>query len=503
MPEDGKRPRRDSNNTERKDKKLWIFLPILLVFVSITSFIAGTRIGKDMEYHLGQMLDTIVLSPDEETVDENHIDFSGQIHNPDGTPCAGQLVELHSDPMRTRTDSEGIFYFSGVEVGEHHLIMLDESEQEISQIAVRIERGSTISYGVVERAANTIHLEVPDRAVGLHIHIQLDEKQGMVVESEVFTRKAGDTYRDTAGNEVTVNIKKDSQDMGEPVPESGEGLLDQDNMQDGNPGDDQAADHQSREASEAAGKQKTPSPDGSPTAAQESFPAVTEPAAEVPEESMTEEIAGSSEPETSVEAGSGGSSGDDSGGSDSGSSGTHPTRPTEPVEPTEPIDPTKPSDPTEPDPTDPLHVSVQEKGGPVWTQNTIISLFADRTGAGKDRKLMPGSKGSYAFLVSNQNAYPVIYRMKISAPQGQLLLPLRYRLKSDGVYLCGNNKTWLTAEQLATASVKLEPDTEKEYLLEWQWLFDGGDDAYDTEIGSSDNLEYQVIVTIIIEQILS
>lgn len=470
MPEDGKRPRRDSSNTERKDKKMWIFLPILLVFVSITSFIAGTRIGKDTEYHLGQMLDTIVLSPDEETVDENHIDFSGQIHNPDGTPCAGQLVELHSDPMRTRTDSEGIFYFSGVEVGEHHLIMLDESEQEISQIAVRIERDSTISYGVVERAANTIHLEVPDRAVGLHIHIQLDEEQGMVVESEVFTRKAGDTYRDTAGNEVTVNIKKDSQDMGEPVPESGEGLLDQDNMQDGNPGDDQAADHQSRE---------------------------------VPEESMTEEIAESSEPETSAEAGSGGGSGGNSGGSDSGSSGTQPTRPTEPEEPTNPIDPPKPSDPTEPDPTEPLNVSVQEKGGSVWTQNTIISLFADRTGAEKDRKLIPGSKGSYTFLVSNRNDDPVIYRMKISAPQGQLLLPLRYRLKSDGVYLCGNNKTWLTAEQLATASVKLVPDTEKEYLLEWQWLFDGGDDAYDTEIGNADHLEYQVIVTIIIEQILS
>lgn len=36
----------------------------------------------------------------------------------------------------------------------------------------------------------------------------------------------------------------------------------------------------------------------------------------------------------------------------------------------------------------------------------------------------------------------------------------------------------------------------KEYLLEWQWLFDGGDDAYDTEIGSSDNLEYHVCVTV-------
>ena len=130
-------------------------------------------------------------------------------------------------------------------------------------------------------------------------------------------------------------------------------------------------------------------------------------------------------------------------------------------------------------------------------------MFADRTGAGEDRKLMPGSKGSYEFLVSNRNSYEIRYQMKISAPEGQLLLPLRYRLKSDGQYLCGDQDTWLTAEQLSAESVNLDPGEEKEYLLEWQWLFAGGNDILDTKIGSAADLEYRVIVMIHAEQTTS
>ena len=485
MPEDGKRPRRGSDDTERKDKKLWIFLPILLVFVSITSFIAGTRIGRDTEYHLGQMLDTIVLSPDEERVDETHVDLSGQIHNPDGSPRAGQLVELHSDPMRTRTDSDGIFYFPGVEVGEHHLILLDEEEQEISQIAVRIERDSTISFGAVESSTKSIHLGLPDRAVGLHIHIRLDEENRMYVEPEVFTRIAGDTFRDIEGNEVSVDGKTGNRGTEEPVPESGEGLVDQDNIRDESRMENQQESLQA-ESGESGSSGQTDIPSGSSQAgSQESTSAAAESTLGLPEstEGATQE---SSAQESVPGPGTSGGAGSDSGGSDSGSSGMRPTRPTNPTDPANPSD-----------------VSVQEKGGPVWTQNTIISLFADRTGAGTERKLMPGSKGSYGFYVSNPKSYQITYRMRISAPGGQLLLPLRYRLKSDGKYLCGDSKTWLTADQLATASVELDPGTEKEYLLEWQWLFEGGDDAYDTRIGSSENLEYQVIVTIAIEQVIS
>ena len=114
MPNSGPKSHKNSQTTGNS-KTIWIILPILLLFVSITSFLAGTHIGRATDHRLGQMLDTIVLSPENEAVNPNRIDFSGQIFYTDGSPCANRVIELHSDPRRTTTDSEGVFHFKDVE----------------------------------------------------------------------------------------------------------------------------------------------------------------------------------------------------------------------------------------------------------------------------------------------------------------------------------------------------------------------------------------------------
>lgn len=520
MSKDKKRPNGANSSEGRRNNKLWVFLPILLVFVSITSFIAGTRIGRDSGNRRGMMLDTIVLSPDgetaEETVDETHIKFSGRILLADGTPCANQLLELHSDPMRTKTDSDGFFHFQGIEVGDHKLMMLDESEQVLSQIAISVNRDNTVSYGQVKDASGSVHLAVSQQAIELHIQIQLNDQNSMEVQPSVYTRKPGESFRDMSGEETDI-ITTEKTGNEPSVPESGENLVSRENI----PGETQPEKSQPQETSPQGTRLNdaqinNPLPPESrpdPNNLKPSEIAPTEPSASLPSESLTAE---STEGKKSTESSRENNSGD--------SSDTHRlqpdhSKPTEPETPTEPEptipEPTNPQptepeltepEPTEPEPTNPeapLDVSVQEKGGPVWAQNTTISLFADRTGSGEDKKLMPGSIGSYEFLVSNKNTYGIIYKMKITAPQEQLLLPLLYRLKSGGKYLCGDSKNWLTAEQLAAASVKLDSGTEKEYLLEWYWPFEGGDDAYDTLIGTADNLEYRLIVNIVIEQVIS
>ncbi|MBT9780075.1 hypothetical protein GPL15_26770 [Clostridium sp. MCC353] len=531
MSEDKKRPNGAKQSEGRRNNKLWVYLPILLVFVSITSFIAGTRIGRDSGNRRGMMLDTIVLSPDgetaEEKVDETHIKFSGRILLADGTPCANQLLELHSDPMRTKTDSDGFFHFQGIEVGDHKLMMLDESEQVLSQISISVNRDNTVSYGQVNDASGSVHLAVSEQAVELHIQIQLNDQNNMEVQPAVYTRKPGESFRDMSGEETDI-ISPERTGNEPPAPESGENLVSQENVPGKTPQEkSQPQESSSRETPPNESPMNQPLPPESPPVPNNLKPsesAPTEPSVSLPSESLTAE---STENKKSTEGSRENNSGD--------SSDTHrpqpdqnkptepeTTAPTEPETPTEPEptapDPTnpqptepEPTEPTEPEPTEPeptnpeapLDVSVQEKGGPVWAQNTTISLFADRTGSGEDKKLMPGSKGSYEFLVSNKNTYGIIYKMKIAAPQEQLLLPLLYRLKSGGKYLCGDSKTWLSAEQLAAASVKLDSGMQKEYLLEWYWPFEGGDDAYDTLIGTADNLEYRLIVNIVIEQVIS
>lgn len=502
------------NTYEKRRKKAYYYLPLLLVFVSITSFIAGTRIGRGTDLNLGQMLDTIILSPSGEVVDANRIDFSGQIWNADGSPCGNQMLELHSEPMRTVTDSEGFFYFRSVETGEHRLAMLDEAGQELGAVGVTIGRDKTVSYGNIEKGiSGEYQLAVSEQAVVIHIKIRVDSEKQIVLEPEVYTRKSGENYRDSKGQEQSSG-QFGPQEPQTHIPESGEGKLDLDNSE--------AAVSESQNSvnttdTDAAAQSQPYRESRIPeelTQSQESQQSQQETALQPPEPS---ESAAATEAETGKQTEG------NSGGGGGGSSNTTPTKPSEsetetenPTEPTkpepEPTEPTKPdpTDPTEPDPTEPTDpdetdpgtqsVTVQEKGGPVWTQNTVISLFANRTGAGAERKLMPGSAGYYEFLVSNPNTFGITYRMGMSAPAGQLLLPLRYRLKSGNVYLCGDKDTWLTAGQLSAASVKLNPGEDKEYRLEWQWLFEGGDDAYDTQIGTGDNLEYRVIVTIAIEQ---
>lgn len=506
-------------------KKIILFLPLLLVFVSITSFIAGTRIGRGTDLNLGQMLDTIILSPSGEVVDANRIDFSGQIWNADGSPCGNQMLELHSEPMRTVTDSEGFFYFRSVETGVHRLAMLDDTGQELGAVGVTIGRDKTVSYGNIEKGVSgEYQLAVSEQAVVIHIKIRVDSEKQIVLEPEVYTRKAGENYRDSKGQEQN-SSQFGPQEPQTDIPESGEGKLDLDNSEETVSESRNSADAVNTDTAAQSHPYRESQIPKELAQSQESQQSPQETAVQPPE--PTEGTAAAAETETGRQTGGGSEGG-------GGSSNTRPTRPqptdptkpsesetetetpTEPTKP-EPTEPTKPdpTEPTKPDPTEPTKpeptdpdetdpgtqdVTVQEKGGPVWTQNTVISLFANRTGAGAERKLMPGSAGYYEFLVSNPNTFGITYRMGMSAPAGQLLLPLRYRLKSGNEYLCGDKDTWLTAGQLSAASVKLNPGDDKEYRLEWQWLFDGGDDAYDTQIGTADNLEYRVIVTIAIEQ---
>ena len=479
MPTPGPKPHNKSQNTGN-NKALWIILPILLVFVSITSFLAGTHIGRATDHRLGQMLDTIVLSPENEAANPNRLDFGGQIFYTDGTPCANRVIELHSDPKRTTTDSEGVFHFKDVKTGTHHLAMLDDSGRPEHQVEIHIDRDSGIKTGQVSGSVDSYQLAVSEYVIEVHIRVQLDADGGMDIKPEVYTRDAGsDRYMDADGREADpISREPREADTAGSAAESGEGKLDSDNkntaVEESAARTDPGQPSDSGVPSVGTGENILPPAQTSPSAVPEPTVESPPPLPGQPTESGSAVSPGTLPDDSDSDSDHGSSAGPDHGGHD---------RPTPPAEP--------------------LDVQVQEKMGPVWQQNTEISLFADRTGAGENRKLMPGSKGSYEFLVSNRNTYGVAYRMQISAPSGQLLLPLRYRLKSDDRYLCGDQDTWLTADQLAAATVTLSPGEEREYLLEWQWLFAGGNDRLDTIIGSAADLEYHVIVMIQIEQIIA
>lgn len=337
MPNSGPKSHKNSQTTGNS-KTIWIILPILLLFVSITSFLAGTHIGRATDHRLGQMLDTIVLSPENEAVNPNRIDFSGQIFYTDGSPCANRVIELHSDPRRTTTDSEGVFHFKDVETGTHNLALLDDSGRQESQVEIHIDRESGIQTGKVTGNAEAYQLAVSENVIAVHIRLQLDDNDEITVTPDVYTRDAGaDHYKDTSGKTVDLVAAQTAANDQSEIPESGEGLIAQENTTD-----------PAAQAGQAAGQ--TQSQLLPPSAQDQSNSAAAESVPIAGQESTAESLEQPSQPPAETSAAAGNQTQPNHSGSDSDSSHDHSSRP--PTPSTDPTEPTEPSNPT--DPTDPI-----------------------------------------------------------------------------------------------------------------------------------------------------
>lgn len=98
---------------------------------------------------------------------------------------------------------------------------------------------------------------------------------------------------------------------------------------------------------------------------------------------------------------------------------------------------------------------------------TIRLRNADKTAL--DYVLSPAVKGTSDYRV------PILVRM----------------LDTEHTYLIGDEKTWVTIEELEDFSVErtLVRGESTEYYFQWKWEFESGNDAYDTELGIAANEE--------------
>lgn len=467
MAEEPKRGR--ENAFEKVKKNLWLILPILLVFVSITSFIAGMNLNTTRQ-PMGRIVDTIILSPEQKL---QSLDVSGRVTYSDGSPYANQLLELHSTPVQTKTDENGYFTFSGVSLGSHTLYLLDEGGEVVSSLNLYVERTPDEKAGHVGMEGNAYRVLAGMDIEALFLQVQLDANQSMKIEKEVLALTFDGTVKNQDGEVAgtAVDFSKGIIEREAPVP-SGEGLIEPETVTEGLQAET-TGNIETSATKESA--QLTPGETGTLPPGESSSAGTTE---ETPPVETTTKDSGSHDSD------------------DSGSSGTRPTKPSIP-EPT----PSVPEE-TTPEPTEEMeHITVSDDKNESWTQNTTIDLFANRTGIGPERKLAPGSEGSYEFQIANGNDFNVYYTITIEkGANQQYLLPLRYRLKAEGEHVSGNTDTWLTAEQLKDSKVDLASKGTCRYLLEWQWPYEGGNDELDTLIGMSDHLEYELVVKIRITQ---
>ncbi len=135
---------------------------------------------------------------------------------------------------------------------------------------------------------------------------------------------------------------------------------------------------------------------------------------------------------------------------------------------TEPETPVKPGD---------FGVSSEGKS---WTQETVIDLFA-----GID-KLYPGVEGYYSFCVTNGRDEDLLFSICVTDDHKNPI-PFLLTLKDEN----GN--------EVGMEQVLLEKNSFKNYTLCWQWPYESGNDAYDTQIGTDPNPKHTVTITITAE----
>ncbi len=81
--------------------------------------------------------------PVKETTPAETFTLEGRILDEDGNPLANKIVELHSEPITTRTDTDGNYRFENVTSGEHTLFVKEEDGTEIATMPLKVTFDNT------------------------------------------------------------------------------------------------------------------------------------------------------------------------------------------------------------------------------------------------------------------------------------------------------------------------------------------------------------------------
>ncbi len=149
----------------------------------------------------------------------------------------------------------------------------------------------------------------------------------------------------------------------------------------------------------------------------------------------------------------------------------------------------------------------------VWLTKTNIELFKCEyendegkvtvlSDDGKTKVIAPGTSNSYTFTLKNTGICTLDYKVSVEAVVSgtDQRIPIEAKLKNfEGKYVVGGPDEWVGIDEIGTASDAgyLSSDRIADYIFEWQWPFESGDDAYDTMLGDMASSK-EMAVTIII-----
>lgn len=541
-----------TNQADNNHQRRWLPLVLILLFFAVlTSSLAGYILGKQAaSAPLGQIIDTILLAPEDETA-ETAFHLSGRVFYSNGTPAAGQILELHSEPMTTVSDSQGGFLFPNVPEGEHTIMVMGAggaiaAQQEI--VVSRTDGAHNAAISLLDGSKYAIELSVDVRV--LEIEIQMDENV-LQIDQQHFSYGTADGYVFTPAGAASVsdgtivtpggNIYLPDGHVvfpGGSASDPTQILLPDDTLLTNEPlsaGDTTiAADgtvtlpdgtqiQPGGQIQTPDGRLETPGENGvvvdsekitpiggSAEADLESGRPAVEPETR-PEPPAQEEEPANPPAETVPPAGLPEET-------QPPASEEKPPVVTPPVQ--EPTTPPLPPQEQPPEPDNPGGGSIGGGGGggsvtppPTpppstdngeltaaaetadgfveWQQHRLIDLFYNRE-TQTTESIAPGCSGYYLFRLQNTRQETLTLTLSLAAEEGSPYLPLTFTLHPQGV--SSGAAGTLAKDETLTLKTTIDGGADTVYQLDWQWPLDGHD-AVDTEAGRQGG-QYQLLLTI-------
>ena len=119
-----------------------------------------------------------------------------------------------------------------------------------------------------------------------------------------------------------------------------------------------------------------------------------------------------------------------------------------------------------------------------------LKIFEHKSYHVKSDVIAPETENSYQFIIRNNNEFAIIYDFEIDETN-EYGINMKFRLKQNGDYILGNDKEWVTAEELKQSEVILAHDSFNVYTLDWKWF----ESENDTKIGEDIESNYKLDIT--------
>lgn len=547
---------------ERKRRKWIILILFLFLFMMMTTGFVGYILGKSSRFSddmHGKAIDTIHI-----TQSEARVHLGGKIFYSDGTPYAGGIIQLHSEPRQTVTDDTGAFVFDNAEGGSHTVSILDEAGNVLAETKVNISKEDIKEGASVQLLNNEAYqVDVAMDIKFLEVQLEIDKESG-----KLYINPDKVTYLTEDGIVVSPTGKADIKNgiivtpMGTVITTDGTiicGSGENDNkkviissggLNNKEDGSIQAPDgttirpdgtimykdtviDTSGVSMNSNGSKLEPG-EGGYQILEDDNNSVQMPLGKDTEERIgnnSKTLAGENqrtdENDTGRDNPASGTQGTNTpSDNNQGTSDTNIPVINDPViinpgnnnwennnsgtdnpgtDTPEPDNPNKPDD-TKPDDTE-TDYGVQFAGGTseqqlkAWIQATEIDLFYNRTAGEDDVTLLaPGAEGYYLFRVNNDNNFSIAIDLAVS--EKSLHLPLEFAIAD----ISGNlltSWTWATEKaEVYTDKITLKNRGQEIYQIKWRWPYYTSEtqDAEDTRIGKLDERSYTVDLYIRAEQ---